>query len=138
MTVAQRQRSLVDHFAIIENKHERLGAVVDAARALPAFAEAERSETLLVPGCTSRVWLRGELREDGCHFTADCDSPMVKGLVHLLCQSCEACVPADVAAARLDVVEQLDLWRDLSPTRQNGLRAVAARIAALARGWLPR
>ncbi len=135
MTVAQRQQELVEHFGIIENKSERLGALVDDARAIAPFPEAERTAEHLVPGCTSRVWLRGELRDGTCHFTADCDSPMVKGLVHLLCQCASGCAPADVAAASFDAIEQLGLWRDLSPTRQNGLRAVQQRLAALARSW---
>ncbi len=135
MTVAQRQESVVEAFAIIENKQERLGAVVDAARALPPFSAAERTDDLLVPGCTSRVWLRGELRDNGCHFATDCDSPMVKGLVHLICQCCAGAAPAEVATAQIDVIEKLDLWRDLSPTRQNGLRAVRERIASLAVAW---
>ena len=135
MTVAQRQNEVVADFAIIENKQERLGALVDAARALPPFSAAERTDDLLVPGCTSRVWLRGTLRDGACHFAADCDSPMVKGLVHLVCQCCEGAAPDDVATAQIEVIEKLDLWRDLSPTRQNGLRAVRERIASFAVTW---
>ncbi|WP_221032152.1 SufE family protein [Actomonas aquatica] len=128
MTVAQRQQSVVEAYALIENKQERLGAIVDTARTLPPFSESERIAEHLVPGCTSRVWLRAELRDDTCHFTTDCDSPMVKGLVHLICECCEGLPPAEVARAEISVIEALGLWRDLSGTRQNGLRAVAQRI----------
>ena len=135
MTVSARQQAIVDDYAIIENRQERLGAVVDAARAQPPFPETERTEERIVPGCTSRVWLRGELRDGSCHFEADCDSPMVRGLVVLLCRCFDGCTPTEAPEASVDVIEQLGLWRDLTPTRQSGLRAVRERIAALSIQW---
>ena len=135
MTVNDRQQEIFDDYASTENRQERLGAVVDAARAQPSFPESERTEDRIVPGCTSRVWLRGTLRDGTCHFEADCDSPMVRGLVVLLCACFDGCTPTEAREAQVDVIEKLELWRDLTPTRQNGLRAVRERIASLSIQW---
>ncbi|MCF3650699.1 SufE family protein [Synoicihabitans lomoniglobus] len=136
MTVRDLQHQLIEDYGFIENRQERLGAIVDAARTQPTFSEDERNETHLVPGCTSRVWLIGEYTEGVCRFRSDCDSPMVRGLVALLCKSYDGVAPADAASTASAVLEELGVTRDLSPTRQNGLAAVRQRIAALARGWM--
>lgn len=135
MTVAARQAELVENYRFIENKQERLGAVVDAARTLPHLPEPCRTAASLVPGCTSRVWLWGELDGGVCRFTADCDSPLVRGLVVLLAQCYDGVTPTDARTTECTVLAELDLWRDLSGTRQNGLAAVRQRIATLAAGW---
>jgi cysteine desulfuration protein SufE len=136
MSVTNRQKEIIANYDFIENYQERLGAIVDAARHLPSFEASLRTETNLVPGCTSRVWLTGECREGHCHFRADCDSPLVRGLVILLAQAYDGGTPAEVWATSPIVLEELGVWRDLTPTRQNGLTAVRQRIAELAQGWI--
>ncbi|HEX2100293.1 MAG TPA: SufE family protein [Candidatus Synoicihabitans sp.] len=133
MQVSEKQRRLVEDFAFIEDRQERLAAVVDRARQRPRLPEAERTDAQLVPGCTSRVWLVGECEGDVCRFRADCDSPLVKGLVALLVDIYDGASRKEVVATEPTVLAELDLLRDLSPTRQNGLAAVRRRIVELAR-----
>lgn len=135
MTVSSRQHQLVEDFGLIENHHERLAAIVDAARAQPTLPAEERLPERLVPGCTSSVWLVGTCVDGRCHFRADCDSPLVRGLVVLLCRCYDEATPEDVVHTEPEVLERLGLLRDLSPTRRNGLAAVRRRIMELARSW---
>lgn len=134
-TVNDNQQVLVEAYGLIENRQERLGAVVDAARDLARLPDEDRHEANLVPGCTSQVWLRATHTEGRCRFEADCDSPLVRGLVNLICQCYDRTTPADAAASEVTVLEELGFLRDLSPTRQNGLAAVQQRIRAHARSW---
>lgn len=133
MSIANRQQALIDDYAIIENHHERLGAVVDAARERPRFSEDERTDDRLVSGCQSRVWLIAEYDGTTCRFRSDCDSPMVAGLVALQLAPYDGAAPADILATPPHVLEELGLLRDLTPTRRNGLAAVHARVEAFAR-----
>jgi cysteine desulfuration protein SufE len=56
----------------------------------------------------------------------------VRALVHVLCR-CFAHVSSDEAAhTEPTILDQLGVIRNLSPTRQNGLKAVRERIAWLA------
>jgi cysteine desulfuration protein SufE len=90
-----------------------------------------------VIGCQSAVWLIGELQPNGTlALRCDTDSPMVKGLVHLLCEAYTGATPAEILATEPTFIDQLELHRDLSPTRRNGLAAVHARIKELARSAL--
>lgn len=128
MTLAEKQRQLVEDYAIIDDPQERLAAVVDRARRRPPLSAAERSESHRVQGCVSQAWLVAELQEGACRFQSDADSPLVRGLLALLCDFYSGATPADVAATEPSLLDELGLTRSLSPTRLNGLRSVRAKI----------
>lgn len=134
MTVAENEQRILDDYLFIENPQERLGAIVDAVRHLPHFPEADRTEHNHVPGCTSKVWLTAARADDQWSFESDCDSPLVRALVHLLCQAFRGVSTQEAATAETTVLAKLGVTRNLTPTRLNGLAAVRERIAALATG----
>lgn len=128
MSLAEKQQQLVANYAIIDDPQERFAAVVDQARRRPPLPEPERTEANRVKGCVSLAWVVGEVREGRCHFRCDADSPLVRGLLVLICDFYSDATPAEVAATEPALIEQLGLDRNLSPTRLNGLRSVRARI----------
>ena len=136
MTVSEKQSQLIDDLCIIEDVQERLSAVVSRAarRSLPA---EQRVDANRVPGCVSSVWLVPTVENGICHFGFDADSPMVKGLVGLLCEVYEDGTPGDVAATAPALWEPLGFHKLLSPTRVNGLAAVRAKIQAFAAAHAP-
>jgi len=133
VTLAEKQQQLVDDLTVIPDGPERLSVVVDRARRLPPLPETERTEAHRVRGCISQVWLLGEAREGRLYFRCDADGPLVKGLVHLVADFFSGATPAEIAASDADPLAALELDRNLSPTRRNGLAAVRARIRELAR-----
>lgn len=132
MTLAEKLTQLVDDLAIIDDPQERLGAVVDRAKKLPPLAESERTDANRVRGCISLVHLVGELRDGRCYYRCEADGPLVRGLVALLCTFFSDASPADIAAFDPDPLEALDLAKNLSPTRRNGLASARATIRAFA------
>lgn len=128
MSLTEKQQQLVADFAIIDDPQERLAAVVDQARRRSPLPGTERTEANRVKGCVSLAWVVGELRDGRCHFRCDADSPLVRGLLVLLCDFYSGATPAEVAATEPALIERLGLDRNLSPTRLNGLRSVRARI----------
>jgi cysteine desulfuration protein SufE len=136
MTVAEKQRQIIEDFAVIENRQERLAAVVDRARNLRPLPPADRTEEHRVAGCVSAVWLLAEMAGTQMRFKHDADSPLVRGLVALLCEIYEGGTPGEIVGTEPIVLEELDLIRDLTPTRRNGLAAVRSRIKALALGQM--
>ena len=97
MTVAEKQQELISDLQIIEDVQERLSAVVSRA-ARKGLSEEEKTEERLVKGCVSRVWLKAEVQDGRCVFQSDADSPMVKGLVALLCEVYDGGLPEEVLA----------------------------------------
>ena len=128
MTLAEKQQQMIDDLALIENPQERFSAMVDRARSRPPLPEAERTEANRVKGCVSLAWITAEVRDGRCHFRCDADSPLVRGLLVLLCDLYSGATPAEVAATEPDLLEELGLAQNLSPTRLNGLRSVRAKI----------
>ena len=132
MTLAEKLQALADDLALIDDPQERLGAVVDRAKKLPPLADTERTDAHRVRGCISLVHLVGEVRDRRCYFRCEADGPLVRGLVALLCTFYSGATPADIATFDPDPLESLDLAKNLSPTRRNGLASARATIRAFA------
>jgi len=137
MTLAERHRQLIDDLSLIPDRHELLTAIVDRTRRHPPFSTVEKSEAHRVPGCQSAVWVIGQRNADGTlDLRCDADSPMVKGLIHLLCEAYTHATPAEIVTTEPAFLDELGLLRDLSPTRRNGLAAVRNRIKEIAHSAL--
>lgn len=132
MTLADKLQQLTDDLAIIDDPQERMALIVDRAKKLPPLAESERTESHRVRGCISLVYLVGEVREGHCSFRCEADSPLVRGLVALLCSFYSGATPAEIVASNADPIEALGLHQSLSPTRRNGLASARATIRAFA------
>ena len=136
MTLIEKQNQLIENYAIIDDPQERLAAVVDDARKLSPLPDTERTEANRVKGCISQAWIVSELSNNRCHFRSDADSPLVRGLLKLVCDLYTGATPAEVAATEPVLFEELGLARNLSPTRLNGLRSVRAKIREFASACL--
>jgi len=130
MTVKENQERLIEDLLIIPDVQERLSILV--SRAKGPLPDADKLDTHLVRGCMSRVWLVPEIREGRCYFRYDADSPMVKGLVGLLCEVYEGGLQAEVATEEPVIWERLGFTKQITPTRLNGLAAVRAAIRSAA------
>lgn len=130
MSLDEKQQSLIDDLNIIHDPHERLNAVVSRGNAMKMEGE-HKTETNLVPGCVSRVWLHGELTHGRTRFICDAESPMVKGLAALLCELYTDVDPAEAAVVEPRVWEACGFTKMLSPTRLNGLANMRIRIRTM-------
>lgn len=132
MTLLEKQQQLIENYRIIDDSQERLAAIVDDARKMPALPDIERTEANRVKGCISQAWIVAGLREGRCYFRSDADSPLVRGLLKLICELYSGATPAEVSATEPLLFEELGVARNLSPTRLNGLRSVRAKIREFA------
>ena len=128
MPLAEKQRQLIARFAIIDDAHERLAAIVARGQRWPEVADDERTDARRVPGCVSAVWLTSSVENGRCHFRIAAASSVVKGLAALLAALYEGETPADIAAWEPGLVEALGLDRQLSPTRLHGLAHIRRAI----------
>lgn len=132
MPLIEKQTELIARLRIIEDPQERLAAIVARGRKCPVLAEAERTDASRVQGCVSPVWLAGSLDAGRCRFRTAAESPLVLGLVALMCELYEGEPPAEVAAVEPALFDELGLSRQLSPTRLNGLANVRRVIREFA------
>ncbi len=128
----EKQRQLIAKYRIIEDAHERLAAITASGRKWPAPAEDERTDAHRVQGCVSQVWLVGSLENGRCRFRVAADSSLVLGLAALLCALYDGELPAEIVAVEPELLRELGLESQLSPTRLNGLANVRRVIREFA------
>lgn len=132
MSVAEKQSQLVAKLGIIEDPQERLAALMSRAKKWSSPPADQLTDANRVLGCQSRVWVTGTLEEGVLRLRMECDAPMVKGLVALLCEVYDGATPADALAVEPTIFDELGFTRMVTPTRLNGLAAVRARIREMA------
>jgi cysteine desulfuration protein SufE len=131
--LADKLQRMIDEFAGLEDPHDRLGAVIDRAKKVPPLPSKERIDANRVRGCVSVVWLAGELDAGRCCFRGDAESPVVRGLLILLCDFFTGALVHEVAESELEPLHALGLLQNLSPTRRNGLTAARNAIRDFAK-----
>jgi cysteine desulfuration protein SufE len=130
--LARKQQELLDDLLHIDDLQERLASIVDRAKRRPKLELVDRTDENRVKGCISAAWVVMEHRDGRCFFRGDADSPLVRGLVLLLCDFYSGAKPEEIVAVDPAFLELLGFSRSLSPTRLNGLRSVRARIREFA------
>ena len=134
MTLIEKQNELISDLNLIEDAHERLSALTSYV-SRTQLPDDMKSDELIVPGCISRVWVKGELKDGMTHFCCAADSPMVAGLVALLCDLYSGATPAESSTMEPEVWQKCGFLKILTPTRLNGLSAVRGRIKELSLSW---
>ena len=130
MSLIDQQRELISDLNLIEDAHERLAALTSYVSRVKLPDEL-KGDDLIVPGCLSRVWVSGELQNGLTHFRCAADSPMVAGLIALLCDLYSGVRPEEAAQVEPEVWQKCGFIKMLTPTRLNGLAAVRGRIREL-------
>lgn len=128
MTSAALQ-TLIDDFALFDDWEDRYRYLIDMGRKLPAMDDGLKTETNLVKGCTSRVWMDAQINDNILTFTADSDAHIVRGLIAILHQVYNGQSLNEISAIDIeDGFTQMGLDQNLSPNRRNGFFAMVEKI----------
>ena len=137
MSINEIQDEIIEEFSAFDDWMDKYQLLIDLGNEQPPLDEKYKTESNLIDGCQSRVWLvadyvieeRGERREKGViHFTAESDALIVKGIVALLIRVLSDHTPQEILDADLYFIEQIGLKEHLSPTRSNGLLAMLKQM----------
>ena len=126
-----QESALAAHWHFIPDPHERLALATQAA-AGQGLPDSLKTDDALVPGCVSRVWLHAQSLNGSLTLSWDADSAIVRGLAGLVCAVYQNASPAAAAAHHSSIIAGLGFDRMISPTRLNGMAALASRIRELA------
>lgn len=122
-------------FAFFDDWEDRYRFLIDLGRAVAPLPERERIDANLVRGCQSKVWLvtRYDADADRLALAIDSDAHIVRGLAAVVLAAFNGKSPRAIADFNMEgLFEELALLRHLTPTRGNGLRAMVAKIRAIA------
>ncbi len=129
-------KDIRDDFALLDDWEDRFRYVIELGKALPAFPEAERTDTNKVRGCASQVWLSTQVAPGGdgvsrLHFEGDSDAHLVRGLIAILLAIYNDRTPAEILSADAHkIFHELGLAEHLTPQRSNGFASMVNRVRA--------
>jgi cysteine desulfuration protein SufE len=133
MTLSAQARAAAERFAACTSWEARARLLMQEGSHLPPLAPQDQTDSHLVHGCESQVWLAGALEDGQWHFRASTDARLLRGLLALLLVRVNGLGPDELQGVDLGAwFEGLGLQRQLTPSRSNGLNAVLQRMKAIA------
>ena len=132
MTIQEIQDEIIEEFSELDDWMDRYQLLIDLGNEQEPLDEKYKTESNLIDGCQSRVWLQADYRDDKLWFTAESDALIVKGIVSLLIRVLSGHTPQEILDADLYFIERIGLREHLSPTRSNGLLAMVKQMRAYA------
>lgn len=128
MTIAEISNQIIDEFASYEEWIDKYAYLIELGKECPVIDEKEKTESNLIKGCQSRVWLSCQYRDGNLYFSADSDAVITKGIISLLIRAYNGQRPDDIIATEPTFIDQIGLKEHLSPTRSNGLTSMIKQI----------
>lgn len=131
-SINEIQDEIVEEFSISDDWMDRYQMLIDLGNDQEELPAADKTESNIIDGCQSRVWIVCEYRDGRLYFRGESDALIVKGLVALLLKVVDGQTPHEIIDADLYFVSKIGLSEHLSPTRSNGLVAMINKIRTYA------
>ena len=128
MTINELQNNVIEEFADFDDWMDKYALLIDLGNSLPPLEEKYKTESNLIEGCQSRVWLQADYVDGKILFKGESDAVIVKGIVSLLISILSDHTPQEILDADLYFIEKIGLKEHLSPTRSNGLVAMVKKM----------
>ncbi|MGY0391455.1 SufE family protein [Bizionia sp. KMM 8389] len=128
MTIEAIQDEIIDEFSMFEDWEERYQYMIDLGKSLPLINPEYKTDSNLIKGCQSKVWVHANLEDNHVVFTADSDAIITKGIIAILIRVFSNQEPKDIMAANTDFIDTIGLKDHLSPTRANGLVSMVKQL----------
>ena len=119
MTINELQNNVIEEFADFDDWMDKYALLIDLGNSLPPLEEKYKTESNLIEGCQSRVWLQADYVDGKILFKGESDAVIVKGIVSLLISILSDHTPQEILDADLYFIEKIGLKEHLSPTRSS-------------------
>ena len=128
MTINEIQDEIIEEFSGFDDWMDKYQLLIDLGNEQAPLDETYKTESNLIDGCQSRVWLQCDYSDGLLHFTAESDALIVKGIIALLIRVLSDHTPQEIIDADLYFIDKIGLKEHLSPTRSNGLLAMMKQM----------
>ena len=128
MTINEAQDEVIEEFSVFTDWMDKYQLLIDLGNEQEPLDNKYKTESNLIDGCQSRVWLQADYVDGKIIFTAESDALIVKGIIALLIRVLSGHTPQEILAADLYFIDKIGLKEHLSPTRSNGLLAMVKQI----------
>jgi len=128
MTINELQDEIIEEFSDFTDWMDKYQLLIDLGNEQAPLDERYKTESNLIDGCQSRVWLQADYEDGRINFTAESDALIVKGIIALLIRVVSGHTPDEILSADLYFIDRIGLKDHLSPTRSNGLLAMVKQM----------
>ena len=135
MTINEAQDEIIEEFGGFDDWMDKYQLLIDLGNEQAPLDEKYKTESNLIDGCQSRVWLQCDYVDGKLVFSAESDALIVKGIVALLIRVISGHTPQEIIDAEVYFIDEIGLKDHLSPTRSNGLLAMMKQIKMYAVGY---
>lgn len=135
MTINEIQDNIIAEFSEFDDWMDRYQLLIDLGNEQEPLPEQCKTESNLIEGCQSRVWLVCDEQDGVLTFRAESDALIVKGIVTLLIQVLSGHTADEILSADLYFIHAIGLDEHLSPTRSNGLLAMLKQMRMYATAY---
>ena len=122
------QQSISEEFEIFDTWMEKYEYIIDLGKKLETFPSEQMIDENKVHGCQSSVWFVTSVEDGLFRCKATSDSAIVSGLIALLLRIYDNQKPSEIIETEPKFISMIGLNEHLSPTRNNGLNLMIARI----------
>ena len=135
MTINEAQDEIIEEFGGFDDWMDKYQLLIDLGNEQAPLDEKYKTESNLIDGCQSRVWLQCDYVDGKLVFSAESDALIVKGIVALLIRVFSGHTPQEIIDAEVYFIDEIGLKDHLSPTRSNSLLAMMKQIKMYAVGY---
>lgn len=128
MTINELQDEVIEEFEGFTDWMDKYQLLIDLGNEQKPLDNRYKTESNLIDGCQSRVWLQADYVDGKMILTAESDALIVKGIISLLIRVLSGHSPKEIIDADLYFIDCIGLKEHLSPTRSNGLLAMVKQI----------
>ena len=107
MTINEIQDQIIEEFSELDDWMDKYQLLIDLGSGQEPLAEEYKTDSNLIEGCQSRVWLQADEVDGRLVFQAESDALIVKGIVSLLVQVLSGHTAEEIVDADLYFIEEL-------------------------------
>lgn len=134
MSIKEKIEEFKENLELFDDELERYQYIIDIGKKLEDLDEKEMIDENLVQGCTSKVWLLKEIKNDKLVFRANSNAAIVKGLVYMISSIFSNETKEDINSFDINLLEDLSLTEIITPNRQSGVQGMIKKIKEYAKG----
>jgi cysteine desulfuration protein SufE len=133
MSVEKKIEEFKDDLELFDDELEKYQFIIDLGKKLNPLDEKEMVDENLVQGCTSKVWLVKDKKNDELIFRADSNAAIVKGLVYIITTIFSNEKKDDINNLDINILDKLNLTEIITPNRQSGVQGMIKKIKEYAK-----
>lgn len=133
MSIEKKIEEFKDDLELFDDELEKYQYIIDLGKKLNPLDEKDMIEENLVQGCTSKVWLLKDIKNNELVFKADSNAAIVKGLVYIITTIFSNEKKDDINNLDINILDRLNLSEIITPNRQSGVQGMIKKIKEYAK-----